>query len=110
MAEALELVEKTEERCWQAELNRTKGELILAVSADNHADAEHCFSQALEIARRQQAKSWELRAAVSLGRLWQQQGKIDKARNLVAPIYAWFTEGFETADLKDAKVLLDELS
>jgi predicted ATPase len=110
VAEALELVEKTEERCWQAELNRIKGELLLAVPADNHAEAESCFSQALVIACRQQAKSWELRAAVSLGHLWQQQGKIDEARDLLAPIYEWFSEGFDTADLKEAKTLLDELN
>jgi predicted ATPase len=109
VAEALELAEKTEERCWQAELNRIKGELLLAVSADNHAEAERCFSQALDIARRQQAKSWELRAAMSLGRLWQQQCKETEARDLLAPVHAWFTEGFDTADLKEAKVLLDEL-
>jgi predicted ATPase len=104
------LAEKTGERCWQAELNRIKGELLLAMSADNHAEAERCFSQALDIARRQQAKSWELRAAMSLARLWQAQGKADEARNLLAPIYGWFTEGFDTPDLKDAKTLLDELT
>ena len=69
-----------------------------------------CFQQALDIARRQQAKSWELRAAMSLSRLWQQQGKRAAARELLAPIYGWFTEGFDTADLQDAKALLDALS
>ena len=72
--------------------------------------AEACFQQALAIARRQQAKSWELRAAVSLSRLWQQQGKRDEARELLAPIYGWFTEGFDTADLQEAKTLLEALS
>jgi predicted ATPase len=110
VAEALALADKTEERCWQAELNRIKGELLLAASSNNHVEAESCFSQALDIARRQQAKSWELRAAVSLGRLWQQEGKIDKVHDLLAPIYDWFTEGFDTSDLIDAKALLDELS
>jgi predicted ATPase len=72
--------------------------------------AEACFQQALAVARRQQAKSWELRAALSLSRLWQQQGKRDAARALLAPIYGWFTEGFDTPDLKEAKALLDELA
>ena len=107
MAEALALAD--EERCWQSELNRIKGELLLAVSSNNHAEAEHCFSQALDIARRQQAKSWELRTAVSLGRLWKQKGKRDEAHDLLVPIYNWFTEGFDTSDLKDAKALLDAL-
>jgi class 3 adenylate cyclase/predicted ATPase len=107
VAEALALAD--EERCWQPELNRIKGELLLAVSSNNHAEAEHCFSQALDIARRQQAKSWELRTAVSLGRLWKQKGKRDEAHDLLAPVYNWFTEGFDTSDLKDAKALLDSL-
>ncbi len=98
------------ERCWQAELNRIKGELLLAKSSDNHAEAESCFSQALDIARDQQAKSWELRSAMSLGRLWQQQKKQDEAHKLLSEVYGWFNEGFDTADLKDAKALLDELS
>ena len=110
MADALVLTEKTTERCWQAELIRIKGELLLAVSSKNHAEAEHCFSQALNIARRQQAKSWELRVAVSLGRLRQRQGKQAEARELLGPVYNWFTEGFDAADLKEAKALLKELS
>jgi adenylate cyclase len=109
VAEALALAEDTEQHCWQAELNRIKGGLLLAASSKNPGEAESCFSQALDIARHQQAKSWELRAAVSLGRLWRQQGRIDKARDLLSPIYGWFTEGFDTPDLIDAKVLLDEL-
>jgi tetratricopeptide (TPR) repeat protein len=110
VAEGLALADKTEQRCWRAELCRIEGELLQALSSEHHAEAERCFSQALEIARAQQAKSWELRAAVSLARLWQQQGKIDKARDLLSPIYGWFTEGLDTADLKDAKVLLNELA
>jgi predicted ATPase len=110
VAEALALADKTEQHCWQAELNRIKGELLLAVSSNNHAEAESCFSQALNIARRQQAKSWELRAAVSLGRLWQQQGKVEEAHKMLSEIHGWFTEGFDTADLKDAKALLEELN
>ena len=86
-----------------------KGELLLLQSADQHVAAEACFHQALAIARRQQAKSRELRAAMSLSRLWQQQGKQAEAHALLAPIYGWFTEGFDTADLQDAKVLLEEL-
>jgi predicted ATPase len=78
-------------------------------SLDNHTEAETCFHQALSIARRQQAKSLELRAATSLARLWQSQGKRQEAYELLEPVYAWFTEGFDTADLKDAKALLDEL-
>ena len=78
--------------------------------AENDAEAEACFQQSLAIARRQQAKSWELRAATSLARLWQQQGKRQEAYDLLAPVYGWFTEGFDTADLKDAKTLLETLS
>jgi predicted ATPase len=107
LAEALTIVETTEERCYEAELYRLKGELLLA--ATNEADAEACFHQALDIARRQQAKSWELRAAVSLSRLWRHQGKRAEAHALLAPIYGWFTEGFDTADLREAKMLLEEL-
>ena len=89
---------------------RLKGELLLTRSAEHHAEAESCFRQALEIARRQGAKSLELRAAMSLSRLWQQQGKRTEAHALLAPIYGWFTEGFDTADLQEAKALLAELS
>jgi predicted ATPase len=92
------------------ELYRVKGELLLTRSAEHHAEAESCFRQALEIASRQQAKSLELRAAMSLSRLWQRQGKRAEARALRAPIYGWFTEGFDTADLQEAKVLLEELA
>ena len=109
VAEALELAEKTGEHCWQAELNRIKGEMLLAVSPDNHAEAESCFSKALEVARRQQAKSWELRAAVSLGHLWQKQDKVEEAHKMLSKIYDWFTEGFDTPDLKEAKALLNDL-
>jgi predicted ATPase len=89
---------------------RIKGELLLAQSSDNHLEAESCFHHALDIARQQQAKSWELRGATSLARLWQQQDKRQEAHDLLAPVYNWFTEGFDTADLKDAKALLDDLS
>jgi predicted ATPase/class 3 adenylate cyclase len=110
LAEALDAVKKTGVRLWEAELYRLKGELLIAQSAENHRVAESCFKQALEIAQRQQAKSWELRATMSLSRLWQSQGNKEDARSLLSEIYGWFTEGFDTADLKDAKALLDVLS
>jgi predicted ATPase len=109
IAEALAAVHNRGERCYEAELYRLQGELLLARPAKPHAEAAACFCQALAVARRQQAKSLELRAAISLSRLWQQQGKPDEARALLAPIYGWFTEGFDTADLQEAKALLDEL-
>jgi predicted ATPase len=102
-------VNNTDERWWEAELYRLKGELLSPSSMENWAEAETCFRQAIDVARRQQAKSLELRAAMSLSRLWQQQGKRAEARQLLAPIYNWFTEGFETADLQEAKALLAEL-
>jgi predicted ATPase len=91
----------------EAELYRLQGELLLARSADNHAAAEACLSQALAIAHHQQAKAWELRTAMSLSRLWQQQGRQEEARQLLAEVYDWFTEGFATADLQQARALLD---
>ena len=84
--------------------------MLLQQTVPDAAQAEACFHQALAVARRQQAKSWELRAATSLGRLWQQQGKRAEAYELLAPTYGWFTEGFETADLQEAKALLAELA
>ena len=110
LAEAFLIADRTEERCWQAELNRIKGELLLIESTDGKTEAENCLLRALDIARRQQAKSWELRAAVSLARLWCDQGKRKKGYDLLAPIYDWFTEGFDTVDLKEAKSLLEQLS
>jgi predicted ATPase len=103
------LVEKTREVYYAAELHRLKGELLLQQSSDNVAEAETCFHQAITIAQNQSAKSWELRAATSLARLCQFQGKRQEAYDLLAPVYGWFTEGFDTADLKKAKTLLDEL-
>jgi predicted ATPase len=110
LTEALTFAETTGERWYAPELYRLKGELLLQLSSDNQAEAENCFHHALEIARTQQAKSFELRTATSQARLWQQQGKHQEAHDLLAPVYNWFTEGFATADLKDAKALLDELS
>ena len=89
---------------------RLTGELLLQQAVPNEPQAEAGFQQALEVARRQQAKSWELRTATSLSRLWQQQGKRVEAHALLTPIYGWFTEGFDTADLQEAKVLLEALS
>ena len=90
-------------------LYRLRGELLLQHAVAQPGEAEACFQQALAIARRQQAKSLELRAATSLARLWQQQGQRTAAYTLLAPIYGWFTEGLDTADLEDARVLLEEL-
>jgi class 3 adenylate cyclase/tetratricopeptide (TPR) repeat protein len=107
--EALGLVEKNGQRLHEAELYRLRGELLLKQSVSDEQQAEACFHQALDIARRQQAQSWELRVATSLSRLWQQQGKRTEAHELLAPIYGRFTEGFATADLQEAKALLEEL-
>jgi len=137
LAEAMAQVEKTGERYYEAELYRLKGELTLqsktslgqvsgksrtsqdmsevpntqlpTPSTQAEAEAEACFQKAIEIARKQQAKSLELRAVMSLSRLWQRQGKKDEARQMLAEIYNWFTEGFDTKDLQDAKALLEEL-
>ena len=110
LAEALAVTNVTDERRWEAELHRLRGELLLARGTDAHTEAGTCFHQALSIARHQQAKSWELRAATSLARLWQSQDKRQEAYDLLAPVYGWFTEGFDTADLKEAKALLEQLS
>ena len=106
--EALAIVDNTGERNWEAELHRRKGELLLALSEENQAEAEACFYRAVEIARRQSAKSLELRAVMSMSRLWQQE-KPQEAHQLLSEIYGSFTEGFDTADLKEAKSLLEEL-
>jgi class 3 adenylate cyclase/predicted ATPase len=110
LAEALAAAHETENRVYEAELSRVKGELLLVLSTEHEMKADACFRQALEIARRQQAKSWELRAALSFSRLWQRQGKRDAARQLLAEICSWFTEGFDTADLQEAKALLEALT
>jgi predicted ATPase len=114
LAEALAWVDKTGERWWEAGLHWLNGQLTLQSQSESpeqrSEEAEACFQQALAVARKQEAKSWELRAATSLARLWQQQGKKQEARDLLAPVYNWFTEGFDTADLKDAKALLEDLS
>jgi predicted ATPase len=107
--EACTLVATTEARWWEAELSRLKGVLLLQLPSPEVSHAEACFHQALQVARRQQAKALELRAARSLARLWQDQGKCTAARQLLAEIYSWFTEGFDTPDLQEAKALLAEL-
>jgi predicted ATPase len=108
--EALVHVDSTGERHFAAEVYWLKGELLLRQANLDEVQAETCLRQALDTARHQQAKSWELRAAMSLARLWQRQGKRAEAGELLAPVYAWFTEGFDTADLQEAKALLEELS
>ena len=110
LVEALTLADETGERWYEPELHRLKGALLLQQSAANHDEAQACFHHALDLARVQQAKSFELRAATSLSRLWQQQGKRAEARQLLAEVYSWFTEGFDTPDLREAKILLDELA
>jgi predicted ATPase len=136
LAEALALVDQSGERWWEAELYRLKGTLTLQPktsqrpvtgksqtsqdksedtsiqhpTSSTQAEAEMCFRQALDIARRQQAKSWELRAVMSLSRLWQRQGKRAEAHQMLAEVYGWFTEGFDTADLQKAQALLEELT
>jgi predicted ATPase len=108
--EALTLVATTEVRWWEAELHRLKGVLLLQLASPDVSRAETCFQQALAVARRQQAKALELRVALSLSRLWQQQGQRAAAHALLAPVYGWFSEGFDTPDLQEAKALLEALS
>jgi predicted ATPase len=109
LAEARAAAQPRQERFYEAEFYRLEGELLQAQSVDRVAEAATCFQHALTLARHQQARWWELRAAMSLARLWQQQGKQTEARELLAPIYGWFTEGFDTADLQDARALLEAL-
>ena len=107
---ALTLIEKTKERWFEAEVNRIAGEITLMSPEPDAAKAETYFERALTVARDQQAKSWELRAAMSMARLWHDQGRPKQARELLAPIFGWFTEGFDTLDLKEARALLDTLA
>jgi len=109
IGEAMTAVETTKEKWWEAEVRRVAGEIVLKSPLSDAAKAEAYFERALSVAREQQAKSWELRAAMSMARLWRDQGKRDAARDLLAPVYSWFTEGFDTLDLNEAKALLDEL-
>ena len=110
IGEAMTRTETTKERWCEADIHRIAGEIALMSPKPDAAKAEAYFERALAVARSQQAKSWELRAAMSMARLWRDQGKRDEARDLLAPVYGWFTEGFETLDLREAKALLDELA
>jgi len=109
LAEALGVLERTNERRREAEIHRLRGELLLSLPGQHGVEAEACFDRALAVAGEQSARMWELRAATSLARLWADRGKRAEASDLLAPIYGWFTEGFDTADLKDAQMLLDQL-
>ena len=109
IGEAMTAVETTKEKWCEADVHRVAGEIALMSPEPDATKAQAYFERALSVARAQQAKSWELRAAMSLTRLWREQGKRDEAHDLLAPIYGWFTEGFDTLDLKEARALLDEL-
>jgi predicted ATPase len=108
LVEALTMVAETGERHWEAEVYRLRGELLL--TQGDEAKAEASYHKAIEVARRQSAKSWELRVSIGLARLWHKQGKTNEAQQLLGEIYSWFTEGFDTPDLKEAAALLEELS
>ena len=110
IGEAMTAVETTKERWYEADIHRIAGEIALLSPEPDAAKAEAYFDRALAVAREQEAKSWELRAAMSMARLWRGQGKRQQARDLLAPIYGWFTEGFDTPDLKEAKALLDTVA
>jgi predicted ATPase len=110
IGEAITAAETTKVRWFEVEIHRTAGELALISPNRDAVKAQAYFERALEMARQQQAKSWELRASMSVARLWRSQGKVQRARELLAPVYGWFTEGFDTRDLKDAKALLEELA
>jgi predicted ATPase len=103
-------IKRIKETWCEAEVHRTAGEIMLRAPERDAAKAEEYFNHALTVARRQEAKTWELRAAMSMARLWRDQGKRDKACELLAPVYEWFTEGFDTRDLKEAKTLLEQLA
>jgi predicted ATPase len=110
LGDAMTAIESSDERLWEAEVHRIAGELAVKSPEADAAKAEAYFERSLSVARQQQAKSWELRAAMSLAHLWRDQGKLQQARELLAPVYGWFTEGFDTRDLKEAKALLEELA
>jgi predicted ATPase len=110
VGEAITAMATSNETWWEAEVCRTGGEIALLSPNPDAAKAQAYFERALAVARQQQAKSWELRVAMSLARLWRDQGKASEARDLLAPVYAWFTEGFDAPVLQDAKALLDELA
>jgi predicted ATPase len=107
--EALDRVERTRERWYEAELHRRKGEAFL-ITSTSPVEAEACLARALAVAREQGARMWELRAATALARLWRERGKLSEARDLLASVYDWFTEGFDAPDLREARTLLQELA
>jgi predicted ATPase len=107
--DAMQAMDAAKERWCEAELHRTAGEIALMLPQPDAARAEQCFERALTVARAQEAKAWELRAVMSMARLWRDQGNAQQALDLLGPVYGWFTEGFDTLDLKDAKALLDIL-
>ena len=109
VGEAISTIEATKERWYEAEANRIAGEIALRSPEPNPTKAQDYLERALAVARQQQAKSWQLRASMSLARLWRDEGKSQQAREMLAPVYGWFTEGFETRDLKEAKALLEDL-
>jgi predicted ATPase len=110
ISEAMSVMNTSKETWFEAEVNRIAGEIALMSPQPDAEEVELCYERALTVARQQQAKSWELRAAMSMARLWRDQGKRDEAHDLLAPVYGWFTEGFDTRDLKEAKALLEELA
>ncbi len=110
IGEAMTAMATAKETWWEAEVNRIAGEISLMMPEPDAAKAQNHYEYAFSVARQQQAKSWELRAAMSMARLWRDQGKVQQARQLLAPVYGWFTEGFDTRDLKEAKALLGELA
>jgi predicted ATPase len=110
IGEAISTIATTKERWFEAEANRVAGEVLLRFPEPDGAKAQAYFEHALDVARKQQANSWELRAAMSLARLWRSQGKPQQARELLAPVYGWFTEGFDKRNLRDANALLDALA
>ncbi|HKD44555.1 MAG TPA: adenylate cyclase, partial [Candidatus Angelobacter sp.] len=110
VGDALDWADATGTHLWDSELHRLKGELLLALDPSTLPSAKIAFGKAIDLARRQSAKSWELSAATSLARLWRDQGKRQQANDLLAPVYGWFTEGFDTPVLQDAKALLDQLT
>jgi predicted ATPase len=107
LVEAISVIDRTQIRYYEAEMHRVRGELFLSMHDDGAAEAS--LRKAINVAQNQCAKTWELRAAMSLACLWRDQGKVSEARELLAPVYGWFTEGFDTRDLKEAKALLDDL-
>src|SRR5262249_39639454 len=110
LEEAQTVADRTGERWWDAEIHRVRGEMLLSQSSQTRSEAGTCFEQALVVAHGQNAKSLELRASTSLARLWRDQGKVQQARELLAPIYGWFNEGFDRRDLREGKALLKELA